>query len=173
MKLKIDLPQFDGQLGIEEFLDWLKKFENYFEYAEITEEQRVKLVTYKLYGGASALWDQIQSNRVRIGKRPVQTWPRMRALLKNRYLPINYEQFLNCKQGNRSIHQYTNDFYRLQSQTNLGESQHYQVARYLSRLKTNIKEVVEMYTMNSLNDAVTLAYKAEKHRFSSPKNNPN
>ena len=37
LKLKIDLPHFDGQFEMEDFLDWIKKVENFFEYAEIPE----------------------------------------------------------------------------------------------------------------------------------------
>ena len=62
--MKIDLSQFDCKLEMKELLDWIKKVENFFEYAEIPEEQRVKLVSYKLNGGASAWWDQIQTNRL-------------------------------------------------------------------------------------------------------------
>ena len=52
--MKIDLPSFDGHLHIEDFLDWLHAVENFFDYMEIPDEKRVKLVAYKLRGGASA-----------------------------------------------------------------------------------------------------------------------
>ena len=31
-RIKIDLPQFDGELEMDDTLDWLKKVDNYFEY---------------------------------------------------------------------------------------------------------------------------------------------
>ena len=67
LKLKFDLLEFDGQLEIEDFLDWLKKVENYFEYADIQDDRRVKFVTYKLYGRALVWWDQIQASRIKMG----------------------------------------------------------------------------------------------------------
>ena len=60
---------------------------------------------------------------------------------------------------------YTSILYRLQSRTNLGESQQYQVARYLFGFRRELRDEVEMYAMNNLNDA-SLAYKAERHQNS-------
>lgn len=53
-KMKMDLPCFDGRLHIEDFLDWIHNVENFFDYLEIPENRQVKLVAYKLKGGASA-----------------------------------------------------------------------------------------------------------------------
>ena len=53
-KLKIDLPQFDGELEMEDVLDWLKKEENYFEYTHTPDENKVKLVAYKFNIGTLA-----------------------------------------------------------------------------------------------------------------------
>lgn len=56
-KIKIDIPCFDGHLHIEDFLDWLQNVESFLDYMDIYEFQQVKLVTYKLRGGASAWWE--------------------------------------------------------------------------------------------------------------------
>ena len=73
-RFKIDLPQFDGELEMENLLDWLKQVDNYFDYTHTPDDSKVKLVAYKLTGGASAWWDQEQSLRRRIGKPPIRTW---------------------------------------------------------------------------------------------------
>jgi len=53
-RMKMDLPSFNGQLQIEGFLDWLTVVERFFDYMEIPEDKKVKLVAYRLMGGASA-----------------------------------------------------------------------------------------------------------------------
>ena len=53
-RMKMDLPNFNGQLQIEGFLDWLAIVERFFDYMEIPEDKKVKLVAYRLMGGASA-----------------------------------------------------------------------------------------------------------------------
>lgn len=93
-RLKIDIPFFDGHLHIEDFLDWLKTVETFFKYMEVPVDKQVKLVAYKLKGGASAWWDQLLTNRHREGKRPIRYWHRMRQLLKARFLPLDYQQRL-------------------------------------------------------------------------------
>ena len=53
-KIRIDLSCFDGRLHIEDFLDWIHNVENFFDYIEILLDRQVKLVAYRLKGGASA-----------------------------------------------------------------------------------------------------------------------
>ena len=57
-RFKIDLSQFDGELEMENLLDWLKQVDNYFDYTHTPDESKIKLVAYKFNGGASAWWDQ-------------------------------------------------------------------------------------------------------------------
>ncbi|KAI9185432.1 hypothetical protein LWI28_007215 [Acer negundo] len=104
--------KMDGYLHIEDFLDWLDNVENYFQCMTDTEDMRVKLVSYKLKGGAHAWWKQIQHGRVLEGNRPISSWNRMKQMLKQmlkqRFLPTNYAQtlylhYLNCRQGSRTV----------------------------------------------------------------------
>jgi hypothetical protein len=50
----------------------------------------VKLVVYKLRGGALTWWEQTQSNRMRHGKQPMHTWLKMKKLMKAWFLPPEY-----------------------------------------------------------------------------------
>ena len=48
---------FNGNLIAKDFVDWLNQVERIFEYQEIPDHKRVKLVAIKLKGRASARWE--------------------------------------------------------------------------------------------------------------------
>ena len=138
--MKIDLPSFGRHLHIEDFLDWMQAVDNFFDYMEIHDKKWVKLVAYKLCSRASVWWDQLQVNQWWEGRRPVNFCPQMRQLLRNRFLPPDYDQMLykqyqNWKQSNCSIFEYTKEFYRLNARNDLAETESQQVAQYISGLK--------------------------------------
>jgi hypothetical protein len=164
--MKMDLPSFNGQLQIEGFLDWLVLVERFFDYMDIPEDKKVKLVAYRLLGGASAWWEQLQSTRLRQRKGMVQTWTKMKRLLRSRYLPPDYEQILfkqyqECRQGARTVEAFLEEFHRLSSRNNLLETEAQQVARFVGGLRWAIQDRVAMQTVYMLTEAVALAIKAE------------
>ncbi|XP_020682413.1 uncharacterized protein LOC110099561 [Dendrobium catenatum] len=67
-RVKLDIPFFEGKLHIEDFLDWERAVETFFEYMEIEPEKQVKYVACRLKGGASTWWQQIIQSRRREGK---------------------------------------------------------------------------------------------------------
>ena len=54
-KLRADIPSFGAGFNIEEFIDWVNEVERFFEFMDISEETKVKLVAYKLKGGACGI----------------------------------------------------------------------------------------------------------------------
>lgn len=132
----------------------------------IPEEKQVKLVAYRLKGGASAWWEQLQTSRGQQCKAPIRSWPRMKKLLRGRYLPANYDQILfqlyhNCKQGNCPVRVYAEEFSRLSIRNNLAETATQQVARFNNGLRLNIQDRVMLQTTYSLNAAIDLATRVE------------
>ncbi|PKI78459.1 hypothetical protein CRG98_001099 [Punica granatum] len=165
-RLKADIPVFNGCLNIEEFLDWLSEVDRFIKYAEVPEENRVKLVAYRLKGGAFAWWDRVQENRGRVGKQPIQTWERMRRMLRARFLPPDYEQYLfmkyqRCVQGSRSVHDYMVEFLRLAERNALNELESQQVTRYMEGLKPTIRDKIGVQMVAMVDDAQSLALKAK------------
>ena len=116
--LKVDIPNFSSDLDIKGFFDWLVEVDNFFEYTEFPEDKKVKFVAYKLKGRASTWWDRLRDMRIREGHGLVQTWHMMKQLLRGRFLPTYYEQYIfyaykRCKHGNRRVNDYTIEFFKL------------------------------------------------------------
>jgi hypothetical protein len=73
----------------------------------IQEEKKVKLKAYKLKGGASAWWERLKLSRSREGKLLMTSWPKMKRLLKARFLPPNdygiQREPFQCSYGDRFV----------------------------------------------------------------------
>ncbi len=54
-RLKFDVPRFLGNLNPKELIDWINELEEYFEYEDIEDLDRVKFVKAKLKGHAKIL----------------------------------------------------------------------------------------------------------------------
>lgn len=90
----MDSPFFEGRLHIEDYLDWERAVEAFFDYMEISPEKQVKYVACRLKGGASAWWLQLLQTHRREGRGPIRSWFHMKQLLRGHFLPTDYEQML-------------------------------------------------------------------------------
>jgi len=79
--MKIKISSFSGNLNIESFLDWVYEVEKFFDMAYVPKEKHIKFVVYKLKGGATAWWDQLQITKRSQSKPLVMTWRRVKQLL--------------------------------------------------------------------------------------------
>ncbi|KAI5347842.1 hypothetical protein L3X38_000729 [Prunus dulcis] len=141
-RIKAEIPNFWGNLKIEDFLDWLVEVERFFAIMEVPE------------------------HKMRQGKQRVRTWRKMKSLMMERFLPTDYEQILyrmypGCAQGNRSVSEYTEEFMRLAERNHLTETNNQKVARYNNGLKISIQEKIGMQNIWTLQEAINMAMKAE------------
>ncbi|GJV46367.1 putative CCCH-type zinc finger family protein [Tanacetum coccineum] len=166
-RVKAEIPNFVGNLDIEVVLDWLYEVDKFFDIMEVLEEEQVKVVAYKLRGVAGAWWQREQDNRRAQGRRPVDTWMRMKRMIKGRFLlpdieQILYQQYHTCVQGKRTIADYTGEFLRLQARCNLRETDEQSAARYISGLNSSIQERFSLTPIWSVDQAQNMAMKEER-----------
>ena len=79
---RFEVPTFSGKLNPEELIDWINELEEYFEYEEIEDPDRVKFVKVKFKGQAKVWWQEVQLDRNNRGKDKITKWERMVAKLK-------------------------------------------------------------------------------------------
>ncbi|KAL6195223.1 hypothetical protein ACLB2K_030843 [Fragaria x ananassa] len=142
-----DLPEFEGRMQSDEFVDWLSTVEQIFDYKHIPDERKVKMVAIKLTKKASARWESLRSCRERLGKPKIKSWEKMRKELRKKFLLENYTQnnFLNLhniRQGSRSVDEFTEEFELVTTMCGVIEEEEQTIARYLGGLRKVIQDVV-------------------------------
>jgi hypothetical protein len=65
---KMEIPMYEGNLDVEELLDWIKALDKYFDYEDVEEDMKVKHAVTRLKGHATLWWDELQADRRCKGK---------------------------------------------------------------------------------------------------------
>ena len=60
---KIDIPMYEGNLDVEELMDWIRSMDKYFDYEDVNEEKKVRHVVTRLKGHATLWWDELRAKR--------------------------------------------------------------------------------------------------------------
>jgi hypothetical protein len=47
---KMDIPVYEGNLDVEELLDWIRDLDKYLDYEDVKEDKKVKHVVTRLKG---------------------------------------------------------------------------------------------------------------------------
>ena len=90
----------------------------------------------------------------------------MKQLLQRDFLPSDYEQisfqqYQRCRQGQRSVYEYTAEFMRLAERNDLRKTEGQQVVRYLDGLKLQIQDKIGVHVLRNLNEAKNMALRVE------------
>ena len=174
--VKITIPDFEGRNHPDEFIDWLNTVERVFEYNDVHDRQKVKLVAVKLKKYASLWWEHLKKQRVRDGKTKICTWEKMKKELRRKFLPDNYKQdvflkFHNFKQGSLPVEDYMTEFENLMMRCEVVEPEEQTIARFLGGLKEEISDVVNLQPFWTYQDVCKLALKVEKQQKPKGRNN--
>ncbi|GKE50297.1 putative reverse transcriptase domain-containing protein, partial [Tanacetum coccineum] len=121
-----------------------------FEFKEVPENKRVSLITTKLRGKVSAWWQPLKLTRERVRKPRVTSWRKMKKLLRDNFIPHNYQLLMyqrlqNLKQRTKSVEDYTTEFYQLIARNDIQETEDLLVSRYIGGLRVQIMDYVNMF----------------------------
>jgi len=90
LDFKVEIPEFEGQLNPDEFIEWMNTVERVFTYKDVPDDKKVKLVALKLRKYASIWWSNVVSKRARKEKDKIRSWRKMKEKLKAKFLPSHY-----------------------------------------------------------------------------------
>ncbi|GJU41104.1 reverse transcriptase domain-containing protein, partial [Tanacetum coccineum] len=178
--IRTDLPEFDGSMHPDDFIDWIQTVERIFDIRDIPDNLKVKLVAIKLKKYASLWWEHVQKQRERKGKYKVESWDKMKRLLRAKFLPINHRQnsfldYHNLRQQSLSVDDFLHEFERVRMRCGIDEDEEQVIARLLGALRPEISDVIQLQQYWSFNDVCRLAYQVEKQLLarSKPSTRPN
>ncbi|XP_071909873.1 uncharacterized protein [Coffea arabica] len=165
--IKMQIPEFKGRSDPEAFLEWLSKIEMVFSCQNYTEVQKVQLATMEFTEYAMVWWDQIKKSRRRNGLPELVPWPELRAMMRTRFVPGHYTRDLYHRlqtlvQGNRSVDEYHKEMEILMLRADVQEDPEATMARFLSGLRPDIAERVELQHYMELHELVDKAIKVEQ-----------
>jgi hypothetical protein len=63
---------YEGNLEVEELLDWVRAMEKYFNYEVVEEDKMVKNVVTRLKGHVALWWDELQAENRSNGKKKLK-----------------------------------------------------------------------------------------------------
>jgi hypothetical protein len=88
---KINVPMYEGDLDVEELLNWIRSMDKYFDYEDVDEGKNVRHDVTRLKEHAALWWDELQAERTSICKQKIKNWDRMVAKLKAKFIPKDYQ----------------------------------------------------------------------------------
>ena len=97
------------------FFDWLVAIEEYFDWYEMTDSERVQFAKMKLVNSAKMYCQNVLQDMIRLGEPPITQWAIMKAKLQEKYIPPSYKSqlfsnMINLKQMTLSVAEYSTKF---------------------------------------------------------------
>jgi hypothetical protein len=87
----MEIPMYEGNIDVEEILDWIRPLDRYFDYKDVEEDKKFKHAITRLKGLATLWWDELQADRHCKGKKKIKSWERMVAKMKAKFIPREYQ----------------------------------------------------------------------------------
>jgi len=162
----VKIPSFSGDGDRNIYLGWEAKVEQIFNVHGVQEDQKVKLASLECLDYAMQWWHKTVMHIV-LNKRPVVvSWEDLKLCMHARFVPPHYRKELLLKlqqlqQGTKNVDDYFNELETTLTKIDMHESEKSKMARFVSGLRREIQDVVELYEYSSLEKLVHLAIKVE------------
>ncbi|XP_010695087.1 uncharacterized protein LOC104907794 [Beta vulgaris subsp. vulgaris] len=137
--LRLDLPDFDGAMKPEKFLEWLQRMERVFDYKDYDDAKRFKIAILKLIGYASLWYENLKNKRRKDGKPSLCSWEKLKTRMKKRFLPSDFTQDMFRKlqvlqQHSLSVEEYVVEFEKINMLCDVDEKAEHKIARFIAGL---------------------------------------
>uniref|UniRef100_A0A6M2EDD0 Retrotransposon gag domain-containing protein n=1 Tax=Populus davidiana TaxID=266767 RepID=A0A6M2EDD0_9ROSI len=121
----------------------------------------------KLKGHARAWWESVEEQLRRTRRPSISNREEMKERLKEKYLPIDYEQMvfeemLQLRQGFLIVDQYTDRFHELTVHSRIAETDQQTLARYHNGLRGELYKEMLIARLITVEEAYQLALRIEK-----------
>jgi len=171
--IKLDIPRFDGT----EPLGWIFKINQFFEFHNTSEEQRLRIASFYMEGDALTWFQWMYSNG------QLHSWPAFIHALELRFAPSQYDDpkgalFKLCQ--TTTVKDYQHAFESLANRIT-GLAPQFYLSCFISGLRADIRREVQAFQPVSLSHAIHLAKLQEEKlndktpppSFRRPDSNPN
>nr|GEV71056.1 hypothetical protein CTI12_AA145160 [Tanacetum cinerariifolium] len=167
--IKVDIPEYDGKLDPDEFVEWLRTAELVFDYKHTTKDSKVKIVALKLSKYASTWWSNVCMKRKRRGKEKIRSWSKMKEKMKQKFLPsyyiqVSFSQLHSLRQGAGTAKDYPREYEYLLMKCDIPEDHPRALVRYLGGLESRVAHVVELHPYQTLAELTLLAHKVDSQQ---------
>jgi len=166
-EVRVELPHFHGKEDVETYLDWEMKVEQLFACNRVSEEKKVPLATLSFQSNAVYWWTALKTKRHLHKDPPITYWNDLRGALRCRHIPSHdnrkfMDKVQRLHQRNLSVEEYWQKMVLYIKRAWINEENHTTISRFLSGLKLEIRNKVELLPYRNLNDLIQLSIKVEK-----------
>ena len=165
--IRLDAPTFEGSLDPKVYIDWEADMDQYFDWYDMSEERRFKFAKIRLVRQARLHWGNVERTIRQRGDVPVSTWRDMKRKLREKYLPMSYQerlldQWQRLTQGNKTVSEYVTKFDEFVMRCNVVESEAATLSRFRSGLNEDIKGELFLREVHDLEQAYQVAMDYER-----------
>jgi hypothetical protein len=161
-KVKFTIPSFYGLYDAKEYLDWEMTVDNKFSSHLVSKQHRVRQATSEFQDFAIIWWNELSSLRLQ-----PDTWDRLKAAMRARFVPPAYQRDLRKKlqcldQGDISVQDYYVELQKGMIRAGVHEEMSDKNCHFYSGLCTEIQDIIDYKEYSTVNRLFQLAILAKK-----------